>query len=131
MSERFRLPDEALPSQPPPPPSTPLGNDDATPAVGTATAHIPIPEKIKLLNAALRTPHGFVPAPVAVPAPQEAVERAEAKALEAPAASVRPAPDAVARPTRRRHIINAVALFVILVGATALALRLCADFLFR
>lgn len=132
VSERFRLPDEALPSEPPP---APLGDGDEIPAVGTATAHIPIPERIKLLNAAIPTPHAFAPAPVVVPA-SPAPPRIEPAApsdepLEAPAASERPAARTGGHPARRRHVLNALALFVILLGGAAIALRLCASFLFE
>lgn len=134
VSERFRLPDEALPSEPPP---APLGGSETerTPALGTATAHIPIPERIKLLNAAIPTPQAFAPAPVVVPAspaaPRIEPEPPTDEPLEAPAASERPTARSAGHPARRRHVVNALALFVILLGGAALALRLCASFLFE
>ncbi len=135
VSERFRLPDEALPSEPPPPPP-----DDA---VGRATAHIPIPEKIKLLNAALPTPQSFEPVGLALPGdalvPRIDVDAAPAaedddEHVGASAASQHPASRALsspAAPAAGRQVLNAVALFVVLLGVSALAMGLCGDFLFQ
>jgi len=138
VSERFLLPEEALPTVPPPAPSRTLGGADGAPALATATSRIPIPESIKLLSAAIPTPQGFDASPIDIPAsaPAPRIDPDGAGAggapnapAEAKAASERP--PAAARPARRRQIGSAVALFVILLGVSAIALRLCADFLFR
>ena len=143
VSERFLLPDEALPSEPPPPPEPPLGRGHEAPAVGAATAHIPIPEQIKLLHAALPTPESFEPIPLvipkATPLPHIDVDLADdgeqpeghsdAEPLAAPAASAPAARER--RPTAGRQIANAIALFLILLSVSAVAILLCADFLFR
>ena len=140
VSERFRLPDDALPSDPPPPPAT------ADDAVGRATAHIPIPEKIKLLNAALPTPQSFEPVGLALPGdalvPRIDVDAAPAAedddehvgasaASEHPASRALSSPAAPAAPAAGRQVLNAVALFVVLLGVSALAMGLCGDFLFQ
>jgi len=145
VSERFRLPDEALPSEPPPPAPSP-GNDAEPRALGAATAHIPIPEKIRLLNAALPTPHSFEPMPLAIPATTpvphidvdldaegeraEGSDVADAYPLAPPATSAQ----LVLREGRSataRRIASAVALFVILVSVSAVVIVVCAGFLFR
>ncbi len=143
ISERFRLPDEALPSTPPPPPR---GVDDEPAAIGRATTRLAVPEALKLLNAAIPTPHAFEPEPLFVPEAERptlvvpeadrpttvdfslAAEKApkDDEPLEAPAASERPR--AIATPARRRQIVSALALFVVLVSASAIALWLCAAF---
>jgi len=134
VSERFLLPEEALPTVPPPAPSRTLGAADGASALATATSRIPVPESIKLLSAALPTPQSFEASPIVIPAsapapPIEPDGGAPNAPAEAQAASERP--PAAAPPARRRQIGSAVVLFVILLGVSAIALQLCADFLFR
>lgn len=68
VSQKVRLPPEALPSEPPPSPSPELlPVTVATPEDAKATARMGVPESVKLLRAAVPTPQAFVPAP---PPPQ-------------------------------------------------------------
>ena len=147
MSDKFVLPEEALPSEPPAP------RDDATgmsegPSVGKATTRMAVPESITLLRAALPTPGAFdvadVQIPASAPAPRIDLDLGLGLEPDAPAGSAprseEGAADALAAMApasatpglpRAREIASAVALFAGLVVASAIVLGVIAAGLFR
>jgi len=140
VSERFQIPEEAIPTTRPPAPSPHEHGDDARRATEQevpshkATRQMPVPESIKQL--AVPTPPPFDPSaieiPKASPLPTIAVPSADDRhdeSDEAAAAAVAEAPP-TARPRRHRELVGALVLLVLLLAFTLLAIRLVASVVF-
>lgn len=99
VSARLRLPENALPTDPPP-----LAESE----IGKATARMGVPESLKLLRAALPTGQSFEPIP--------------------------PPPTSVGVDKRRpgrNETANALVLFVLFLGVSAVVTRVIGALLFR
>jgi hypothetical protein len=115
VTEKFRLPDEALPSEPPPRLEN-APSEVASPPGIKATTRVAVPESLKLLGATVPTPHVVTP-------------KAAKPASSAPEPLASSVPDLNVveprKPQSRMHaVVTAIAIFVLLASAGIIGWRL-------